>query len=129
MTTPSASEPVLIDSWGWLEYMTEDKKADKFASYIEGPAAVYVPAIVMYEVYRKLLMSYEKMLAERFLSHAFRRVSIPLDEQLALAAAAASIDHKLAMADAIIYAAAQMYGARLITSDRHFRSLPGVTFI
>ncbi len=40
MTTPSASEAVVIDSSGWLEYVTADTKADQFAPYVEGDIAL-----------------------------------------------------------------------------------------
>jgi predicted nucleic acid-binding protein len=48
---------------------------------------------------------------------------------MALAAASYSIDYKLSMADAIIYATAQAHGAELITSDAHFTGLPDVTVL
>jgi predicted nucleic acid-binding protein len=44
-------------------------------------------------------------------------------------AASLSIDHQLAMADALIYAAARYHAAELITSDAHFTNLPGVTVL
>ena len=52
-----------------------------------------------------------------------------LTDAMALAAASLSIDYKLPMADAIIYATAQAHQAELITSDAHFSGLPGVTLI
>jgi predicted nucleic acid-binding protein len=45
---------------------------------------------------------------------------------LAIAAARTSVDHHLAMADAIIYTTAQAHHAKLITSDLGFHGLPGV---
>ena len=50
-------------------------------------------------------------------------------ETITLAAASLSIDYKLPMADAIIYATARAHQAELITSDAHFSGLPGVTLI
>jgi len=41
--------------------------------------------------------------------------------------ASLSIDYKLPMADAIIYATARAHQAELITSDAHFSGLTGVT--
>mgnify|MGYP001156268641 CR=1 FL=1 len=54
---------------------------------------------------------------------------IYLSEQLAMEAAEVSLEHKLAMADAIVYATAQMLEATLVTSDEDFADLPGVTYI
>ena len=123
---PIDSEPLVVDSSGWLEYVTEDVQAAQFAPYIEREAPLLVPTIVLYEVYKKLLMDRGKTAADRFASQAMRRIVVSLDEDLALAAAQVSLDHRLAMADAIIYATAQAHQAQLVTGDLHFQGLPGV---
>lgn len=129
MTTPTASDSVVLDSSGWLEYLTADSKADSFARYLEGELSLLVPVIVLYEVRRILLVRKSKTLADIFLSEALKRVIIPLDEMLALEAIELGISHNLALADAIIYATAQHHGAQLVTSDAHFTNLPGVTLL
>ena len=53
---------------------------------------------------------------------------IPIDTNLAIYAADLSREHGLAMADAIVYATSRKNNALLITSDKHFRSLPHVKF-
>ncbi|MGD9921198.1 MAG: PIN domain-containing protein, partial [Pseudorhodoplanes sp.] len=40
-----------------------------------------------------------------------------------------SSKHKLATADAVIYATALAYDAELLTCDRHFENLPGVRLV
>ena len=129
MTTPTASDSVVLDSSGWLEYLTADSKADSFGRYLEGELSLLVPVIVLYEVRRILLVRKSKTLADIFLSEALKRVIIPLDEMLALEAIELGISHNLALADAIIYATAQHHGAQLVTSDAHFTNLPGVTLL
>ncbi len=129
MTTRSASEFVLVDSSGWLEYATDDLKASDFATYIEGAKPVLVPTIVLFEVYKKLCLVESKIAAQRFESHALRKHVVALDAALALAAAAVSLEHRLPLADAIVYATAQMFQAELVTSDTHFQNLPGVNLI
>jgi predicted nucleic acid-binding protein len=54
---------------------------------------------------------------------------VPLETEIALAAAEACRDHKLATADAIMFATARTKGATLLTCDTHFGCLPGVTLI
>ena len=54
---------------------------------------------------------------------------VPLDTEIALAAADACRSHKLASADAIIFATARAQGATLLTCDTHFDGLPGVTLV
>jgi predicted nucleic acid-binding protein len=52
-----------------------------------------------------------------------------LDTPTALSAAELSARHKLATADAIVYATALAHQADLLTCDRHFENLPGVRFV
>ena len=125
----TASELVLVDSSGWLEYITGDEKADAFGAIFQGAKQVLVPTIVLYEVFKILLLRASKTDANIFLSEALRRKVVDLTDTIALAAASHSIDYKLAMADAIIYATAQTHQAELITSDAHFTGLPGVTVL
>lgn len=130
MTTASAmtdSEFVLVDSSGWLEYLTADEKADAFGAYLQGTAQVVVPTVVLYEVVKILLLRGSKSDVDLFLSEALRRHVVDLTDTIALAAASLSIDHRLPMADAIIYATARHYNAQIVTSDSHFGGLPGVT--
>jgi predicted nucleic acid-binding protein len=81
---------------------------------------------VLYEVVRILLRERGKTESDRFISAALRRVIVPFDEGLALAAAQVSNTTKLAMADSIIYATAQAHQAQIVTGDAAFRGLPGV---
>ncbi|HEY2461841.1 MAG TPA: type II toxin-antitoxin system VapC family toxin [Candidatus Acidoferrum sp.] len=129
MTAPTASEPVVVDSSGWLEYITADTKAALFAPYFESARSILVPVIVLYEVRKILLLRSSKTLADIFVSEALRRTIVPIDEQVALSAAALSVQYQLAMADALLYATARTQDAQFITSDAHFRNLPHVKMI
>jgi predicted nucleic acid-binding protein len=126
VTETTVSELWLIDSSAWLEYLTQDEDAAKFAPFIESGSATLVPTIVLYEVVKVLMRERGKVAADRFISEALRRVVVPLDEALALAAAHISNETKLAMADAIVYATAQAHQAQLVTGDAAFRGLPSV---
>ena len=129
MTATTVSESVVLDTSGWLEYLTDDAKAESFAIYLEGDFFVLIPTVVLYEVRKVLLLRQDKTLADIFLSEALKRPIIPFDEPLAIKAAKLSIFHKLSMADAIIYATAMEHHARLVTSDNHFAGLSGVTIL
>ncbi len=131
MTTTTASERFVVDSSGWVEYLGDGPKAHAFAPYLDKAESVLLPTIVVYEVYKKLLRERKSNIAASFLSQAFEfqeRV-IQIDIPLAEFAARTSIDTKLAIADAMIYATARMHGAQLITSDMHFSGLESVTVI
>jgi predicted nucleic acid-binding protein len=121
------SEFVLVDSSGWLEYLTADEKADAFGEYLLSTAQILVPTVVLYEVVKILLLRGNKSDVDLFISEALRRHVVDLTDSIALAAASLSIDHRLPMADAIIYATARHYNAQIVTSDAHFGGLPGVT--
>lgn len=56
-------------------------------------------------------------------------VVAPLDTRIALLSADLHRQHRLATADAVVYATAQAYGADVLTCDAHFENLAGVVFI
>lgn len=131
MTTPSVSDRIIIDSSGWIEYLGNGPKSDRFAVYFESKAPLLLPSIVVYEVHKKMLSERDSRLASAFLSqaHSFGDRLIPLDVHLAISAAETSLETGLPMADAIIYATASQYRAQLVTTDGHFANLPRVTLI
>jgi predicted nucleic acid-binding protein len=131
VTTPSASKRFVVDSSGWIEYFGNGPKADSFARYLERPEVLLISSITIYEVYKKLLSEQRNYLAEQFLSQAFAFYDreIYLSAGLAAQAAKISLQHQLAMTDAIIYATAQEHRAQLVTSDAHFANLSGVTLL
>lgn len=120
---------IVVDSSGWLEFLTEGKLAGEYAARLRHPATVITPAIIVYEVYKhsKRLLGEEAAL-DAVAAMQKTRI-IPLSEDLALAAADLSIEHKLPMADAIILATAQMNEAEVVTSDADFEGVPGVIYI
>ena len=131
MTTRTDTEWFVVDSTGWVEYLGDGPKAQAFAPYLESSESLLLPTIVVYEVYKKLRRERSDTLAQHFLSSAFgfqERV-VGVDIALAELAARISVETKLAMADAMIYAAAKLNGATLITSDAHFSGLDFVTLI
>ena len=130
MTATIASERVLVDSSGWLEYLTADTKKSLFEPYlVDAKKTLIVQTIVMYEVRKKLLVEQQKTAADWFVSEALRHTVVPLDERIALDAANKSIQFRIALADAIIYTTSVFENAQLITSDAHFANVPGVTIL
>jgi predicted nucleic acid-binding protein len=129
VTATTASDPIVVDSSGWLEYLTEGTKTEAFAPYLEEERVVIVPTVVIYEVRKILTSKKSKTLANIFLSNALRRTIAAFDDVLAVKSAELSLEYKLAMADAIIYATAKHFQVELVTSDSHFADLPGVTLL
>ncbi len=130
MTETTASEAILVDSSGWLEYITADSKAPQLMPYFDTDSRrLIVPTIVIYEVRKILLLRRSKIVADYFVSEALLHQVVPLDTQISLNAASLSVQHQLHMADALIYATANALQAQLITTDTHFNNLPGVTVL
>jgi predicted nucleic acid-binding protein len=126
VTAPTVSDLTLVDSSGWIAYIGDGPKADAFSPYLENEELLVVPSIVIYEVMKKLMLTSDDTVVQRFLSHAYRGREVELDSSLAIAAAQISVRHRLAMADAIIYATAEAYNAQLVTGDPDFNGLAGV---
>jgi predicted nucleic acid-binding protein len=131
VTTATGAKKHVVDSSGWIEYLGNGPKAGSFAPYLENSEGLLLPTIVVYEVYKKLIRVHEATLAEQFLSQAFSfdAREIVIDIPVAALAAKISLDLKLAMADALIYACARSHGAELVSCDTHFAGLPGATVL
>jgi predicted nucleic acid-binding protein len=120
---------LLVDSSGWIEYFSGGPLAQRYGSYLGGPAELITPTIVVYEVYKKIKRERGEELALRVTASLTATEVIPLTESIALLAADVSLQYGLAMADAIIYATAQDQKARVLTSDADLKDLPGVVYL
>ena len=121
----------VIDSYGWIEYFSDGPLAKKYAPCVEDANEnnAVTPAIVVYEVYKRLKKERGEQIALEAYAQITRTKIVGLDEQSALKAADVSLERGLAMADAIVYSTARVYSAQLITSDKDLKGLPGVRFI
>ena len=118
---------ILVDSSGWVEYFTDGPLADEFARYLENLAEVVTPTIVIFEVYRVIRRQRPEETAIAAVAQMQKTQVVDLDQFLALTAADLSIEHSLAMADAIVYATARHHGVQVVTTDTDFQGLPGAT--
>ncbi len=53
---------------------------------------------------------------------------VDIDETIAVTASKISIEKKIPMADSLIYATAELYGATIYTQDEHFAKLANVKY-
>ena len=120
---------ILVDSSAWIEWLIGTPTGDKVAAHLPDQGDWLVPTMVQLELAKWLTREVGEDKADQVI--AFTQVCqvIPLDTEIALAAADACRVHKLASADAIIFATARAQGATLLTCDRHFEGLPGVTLV
>ena len=120
---------IVVDSSGWVEFFTDGVLADQYARRLRNLQLVVTPAIVIYEVYKRLKRELGEDDALIAVSAMQRSRVVPISQELALAAADLSLQHGLAMADALILATAQSFDAELVTSDRDFERVVGVTYL
>lgn len=118
----------VVDSSAWLEYFAGTKNAANFTKAIENTKSLIVPTITLQEVFKKLLREVGETEALKAVAHMRLGEVIDLDIELALRAASLSYEHKLPLADSIIFATAQEYNATLWTQDIDFKGLPGVKY-
>ena len=119
----------VVDSSGWVEYFVNGPNASFFAPPIEDIRNLIVPAISLYEVFKKTLQSHDEGEALKAVAQMKQGQILDLDEDLALSAAKLSCQFKLPMADSMILATARVHRATLWTQDDHFRRMAGVRFI
>ena len=88
-----------------------------------------VPTMVQLELAKWLTREAGEDWADKVIAFTRTCVVAVLDTATARFAAELCARHRLATADAIIYATALSHGAVLLTCDRHFENLPEVDFL
>ena len=119
----------VVDSSGWLEYLTDGADADFFASSILDGEQLIIPTICIYEVFKRVLVQFGEERALDAAGSMGDGMIMDLNRQIAVEAASFSARLKLAMADSIILATARAYEAVLWTQDEHFKDIEGVRYI
>jgi toxin FitB len=116
----------VVDSSGWIQYFTKGPFADSYEPILRQPLQVLTPTIILYEVYKKLKKELSEQHALEAVAQMAKTEIAPLTDSIALEAADISLEHKLPMADALIYSTARHYHSDLYTSDSDFKDLPHV---
>ncbi len=119
---------IVVDSSAWLEYLAGSAYADRFAAAIEDVDELLVPAVSIYEVFKRLAQQRGEEVAGGAIAAMFQGVIADLDAATAIEAARLSLALRLPMADSLILATARKFGATLWTQDAHFEGLPDVRF-
>ena len=119
-----------LDTSAWVEWLIASETGAAVLAEIPGLTPILVPTIVQFELAKWLTRERGKDERNRIMAFMQATCMIaPLDSELAIDAADASARHKLAAADAIIYATARLHEVKLVTCDAHFENLPGVVLI
>lgn len=118
----------VVDTCGWIEWFTDGMLADQFGPLLRETDQLLVPTLVQYELFKWCLRERGEAAAFDLVATTRCCTTIVLDTSIALLAAEVSAAHRLAMADAVIYASARTYGVTLFSSDAHFERLPDVVY-
>ena len=119
----------VVDTSAWIEWVQATALGETLAPELPRNDEWIVPAIVQHELARWLAREMSAEESARLLAFMTELVVIPLTTDIATKAALFAARHKLAMADAIIYATAMDSGADLLTCDAHFANLPHVVYL
>jgi predicted nucleic acid-binding protein len=119
----------VVDTSAWIEWLTASALGQKLGKQFPDKAQCIVPTIVQLELSKWLVREAGEEEADQVIAFTQKCVVVPLDTPIALLAADLHRQHKLATADAIVYATAKHMGADLLTCDAHFEGLPDVTLI
>lgn len=120
---------VVIDSSVWIDWLVDGPTAPHIENRFNTPQEIVVPTIVQLEVSKWLLRERTRQDAREFIGSTAQYRVMPLSSSIALSAAGLHRLHKLATADAVIYATALHADADLLTCDAHFKDLPGVVYL
>lgn len=118
----------VVDSSAWLEYFADGPDAGFFARAIEAVDRLVVPAITLFEVFKRVYQQRGEGDALQAIAIMQQGQIVDLDGTLALSAAKLSVDAKLPLADSIVLATARVAGATLWTQDGDFEGMSGVKF-
>jgi len=129
----------VIDTFAWVEYLIGGRRGSTSKEYIENGRAA-TPTIVLLELVKWFLREIEsgrRTLDQMNQAIEFARsrtLIVDLDEQLARKAAETDFLMKKKIqnwpvADSIVYTTATMSGAKVVSGDPHFKSLPDVVVI
>jgi predicted nucleic acid-binding protein len=119
----------LVDTSAWIEWLIASPVGARLASELPERDQWLVPTIVQHELAKWLTREIGEEEADRVVAFTQTCIVADLDTSIALSAAELCAQHKLATADAIVYATALARGADLLTCDRHFEKLPNARYV
>ena len=118
----------VVDTSVWVEWLIGGPLGRKLVKEFPDRSECIVPTIVQLELSKWLLREAGEEKVDQVIAYTQKCIVVPLDTRIALLAAELHRQHKLATADAIVYATAQEHGADLLTCDAHFAKLPSVVY-
>jgi len=119
----------LVDSCGWLEYLTNGSHAEVYAEPLIDTGNLIVPSVCITEVCKKVLLCRGEESAFGVYTLMTQARVVSLDSIIALLSARLGREYGIPLADSIILATARSLNATLWTQDGHFKTIPSVRFV
>ena len=119
----------LIDTSAWIEWLLASEAGRQVNELLPTAEDWLVPTMVQFELAKWVTRELGEHRSDEVVAFSQTCRVEPLSTAIALHAADLSRTHKLAAADAIIYATALSRDADIVTCDQHFRDLPEVKLI
>ncbi|MHA6297962.1 PIN domain-containing protein [Devosia sp. CAU 1758] len=119
----------LVDTSAWIEWLVGSPTGKVVAAHLPEPEEWLVPTMVQLELAKWTVREVGEDKSDQVIAFTQLCRIAPLDTEIALLAGEFCRKHKLATADAVVFASAQVHGADLITCDGHFDGLPNVTVL
>ena len=114
----------LVDTSAWIEWLIASPVGKSVEVALPNRTDWLVPTIVQLELAKWLAREVGEDKADQVVAFTQMCFVVPLYTKISLEAAEMCGKHKLATADAIVYATALEYEADLLTCDAHFGGLP-----
>lgn len=121
-----AHAPCVVDTSAWIEWLIGSPLGQEIGAQFPNREDCIVPTIVQLELAKWLWREADEDRCDQVIAYTQKCHVTPLDKSLAMLAAEMHRQHKLATADAIVYATARQHGVKLLTCDAHFDGLSGV---
>jgi predicted nucleic acid-binding protein len=119
----------VVDSSAWIEWILDSTLGQQLSDRMPEPSDCIVPTIVQLELSKWLLREQDEDALNNFIAYTMLCNVVSLDTSVARRAAEVAMQHKLATADAIIYATALQHEADVLTCDAHFMGLENVIYL
>ena len=119
----------LVDTSAFIEWLMGSRTGEDVATHLPQRNDWLVPTVVQLELSKWLTREAGEEKADQVIAFTQMCVVADLDTETAISAAEICRVHKLATADAIVYATARVHSADIVTCDAHFEGLDGVTLV
>lgn len=119
---------LVIDTSAWIEWLIGSPLGKMIETQVPPREQIIVPTIVQHELAKWMTRERGEDASDELIAFTMKCSVVDLDTGLALEAAEICRRHRLATADAIVYATAIRSQADLLTCEAHFEGLPSVRY-